>query len=120
MTYRNFILRIGRDRGGGQEIQVESPAGEGKGIFVAPEDCGPLEAVLAKGSWQEVGHRLFQALFQGEVRSRWDESLGLVAGMGSQGLRLQLKIDLEQPDLARLHALPWELLYDAEKRDFLG
>ncbi|HEY0780866.1 MAG TPA: CHAT domain-containing protein, partial [Thermoanaerobaculia bacterium] len=65
------------------------------------------------------GERLFDALFSVPIRSRLDESLGLVAPQ-QRGLRLRLQISLADPALGRLQALPWEYLYRAEHGSFLG
>ncbi|HYG61197.1 MAG TPA: CHAT domain-containing protein, partial [Thermoanaerobaculia bacterium] len=66
------------------------------------------------------GDTLFRALFQGEVRSRFDESLGAVQAFPGRGLRLRLRFDLRDPGLAALYDLPWELLYRRETGDFLS
>jgi hypothetical protein len=59
-----------------------------------------------------LGTRLFRALFRDDVMARYAESVGMSGG--SAGLRIRLRI--EPPEL---HVLPWELMYDPEKREFL-
>jgi hypothetical protein len=65
------------------------------------------EALLA-----DIGTHLFTALFAGDVRARFAESVGLT-GEGA-GLRVRLRIDPPE-----LQEWPWELLRDPEKREFL-
>src|SRR5260221_8512860 len=55
---------------------------------------------------QNFGRALFDALFTGEVRTRYAISQ-LAAANLDKGLRLKLRI--QSPELA---ALPWEFLYD--------
>jgi hypothetical protein len=65
----------------------------------------------------EIGRRLFQSLFPGRVRELYQKSLGQV---GDAGLRIKLKVNPNHPQLLRLAALPWELLYDPVAESFLG
>jgi hypothetical protein len=69
---------------------------------------------------REVGAALFRALFSGHVRSLFDQSLGKARGEMDGGLRIQIKLNPEHPDLARLYSLPWELIYRPETQDFLS
>ena len=61
---------------------------------------------------QEFGRTLFEALFVGDIRARYERSLR-EARRQEKGLRLKLHIG--PPELA---VLPWEFLYDPE-RDYL-
>ena len=69
---------------------------------------------------REVGAALFRALFSEQVRSLFDQSLGKTRGDTDGGLRIQIKLNPEHPDLARLYSLPWELLYRPDTQDFLS
>lgn len=63
---------------------------------------------------QQVGQRLYEALFQGEIRDllvRSHEQAHTLAG-----LRLRLHLN----DTAELALLPWEYLYDAKEARFLA
>ena len=62
---------------------------------------------------REVGRALFEALLPGEAAVRYAVSRQLARDRG-RGLRLRLR--LEAPAVA---ALPWELLYDAERGEHL-
>ena len=70
----------------------------------------PAEATDAETAARELGRRLFDALFSGDVGACYRASLRL-ARAERAGLRLRLRIEP-----AALAALPWELLFDAEAR----
>lgn len=74
----------------------------------------------ASNSPREVGAALFRALFSDHVRSLFDQSIGKTRGEADGGLRIQIKLNPEHPDLARLYSLPWELLFRPETQDFLS
>jgi hypothetical protein len=77
----------------------------------------PLAAEL---SLEELGHRLFTALFRGPVRSCWMRSLTEATRSPEGGLRLKLQLNLEDPALVPLAELPWEYLFSLEHGGFLG
>lgn len=135
MDYLDFELEIGQGSGRDYAVAVlHSPAGEARATMHFPFDHLALEnhlkdlkiALLGSGgsrrriasseerAVQEFGSALFDALFTGEIRSRYDVSRER-AEREERGLRLKLHI--KSPDLA---ALPWELLYDARAIDFLA
>jgi hypothetical protein len=60
------------------------------------------------------GSTLFASLFTGAARSRYDATRALAA-RDRQGVRVRLRVH----DSA-LAALPWELLYDPERGEFLA
>jgi CHAT domain len=62
---------------------------------------------------QELGTRLFEAVFQGTVEVAYRTSLAVAS---ERGRGLQLVLRLTAPGLA---ALPWESLYDAETGTYL-
>jgi hypothetical protein len=80
----------------------------------------PLPTGALRHTPREVGAALFRALFSEQVRSLFDQSLGKTRGDADGGLRIQIKLNPEHPDLARLYSLPWELLYRPETQDFLS
>jgi hypothetical protein len=150
MKYEDFVLQIGPDTGGGYSVNVvKSPAGEGTGVFRPPFNGSELGQViqglgrsLSRSHTQaasedrhvaiesageeesfaprDVGEALFRSLFTGKVRSLYDQSVGSTAAKPGCGLRIQLKLNPEHPDLARLYSLPWELLYRPDTQDFLS
>ena len=104
---------------------LDSPAGDGKAAFRLPAVSksggssgggrGPRHLVsVEEGSPRETGAELFAAVFKGEVRDRWLQSLTKL-GEG-HGLRLKLRLE-GVPDLV---GLPWELLYDPDQKSFLA
>ena len=64
-------------------------------------------------SVQAFGVALFEALFTGEVRTRYDVSQ---VQARQEGLGLRLKLRIHDPQLA---ALPWEFLYDPRQREYI-
>jgi len=134
MNYLDFELEIGL--GAGREYPVavvRSPAGEARETMRFPFDELALEnrlkdlqiALLRSGGQrrktplpeeqavQDFGRALFDALFTGEVRSRYDMSWR-EAMQKEMGLRLKLRI--QPPQLA---TLPWEFLYDPRQADYV-
>jgi hypothetical protein len=120
--FADFDLLIGRRSGDAYPVHVvRSPAGEARGSFCLPftpqelaKAWQKLEDDEADEDWmQDLGTRLFTALFQGQVGSRFRSSQGMVAQ--GKGLRLRLRIRAGE-----LIALPWELVYDPERREFLS
>lgn len=121
--FDDFEVFIGTDRGD-QVYPVtvlKSPAGQADGKFVLPMSGQELEAAIGRmqalasdeAMLTDFGTRLFSALFQGDVLSRYAESVGMTRER--KGLRIRLRV--APPGLA---ALPWELLYDPEKHEFLA
>jgi hypothetical protein len=100
---------------------IESPAGQADGEFRLPIAAQDLETLLERMraldtdevTLTDFGGRFFSALFHDDVLGRYAESVG----MTSEGRGLRLRLHIEPPELA---ALPWELLYDPEKREFVG
>ena len=134
LIYLDFELEIGA--GDGPEYPVEvvhSPAGEARSTIRLPHRELALENRLkdlqiallrSNGARRQIpspeeavvqhfGSELFDALFTGEVRSRYDVSQELAHQQG-KGLRLKLRI--HPPALA---ALPWEFLYDARGAEYI-
>lgn len=133
MKYKDFSIKIGRRLDEGFVISViASPLGEANDLMTSTAELDEifsgLQALaqsLESGGDQaqtvqpiDIGRRLFDILFVGRIRSLFDQSIGRVQGTG-YGLRIKLHIDPENPDIARLASLPWELLYREETRDYL-
>jgi hypothetical protein len=138
MQHEDFIIQLSVHPAGGYNIRVvQSPhGGRGRAHCRTPfkeeelnELVGATRSIPARDLLQpvsislppltaeEVGDRLFRTLFIGSVKDLFVSSLAAVEDSG-RALRLQLRIDL--PELARLHDLPWELLYDSDLEEFLG
>jgi formylglycine-generating enzyme required for sulfatase activity len=143
MEYRDFAVKIAPRQGDAYPVAVESPAGEGRSWLTLPFAPGQVGRILtglgqvvrgASGepvrdakflavegcaSAEDLGGQLFEALFCGPVRSLLDQSMGMMHGKHI-GLRIKIHIDPEDPSLAQLASLPWELLYRRETRDWLN
>jgi hypothetical protein len=121
--YADLEVLIATERGDGvyPVTVIESPAGQADGEFRPPMPGQELEALVDRmrsldaeaATLTDFGARLFSAMFHGDVLSRYAESVGMTAD--AKGLRIRLHI--VPPELT---ALPWELLYDPEKREFLS
>jgi formylglycine-generating enzyme required for sulfatase activity len=134
MNYLDFDLEIRPGDGGEYPVIVlRSPAGEASTIMKFPFDeiklhlhLVKLENALLRSATthrftptqeeQEVlqfGSALFEALFTGEIRNRFEVSLER-AQVQDKGLRIKLRVSA--PDLT---ALPWEFLYDPRREEYL-
>lgn len=148
MEYEDFTLWIGAGREGLVARVLGSPAGEGScAPFRSPFDAGELarlERLAARppagavpdrsrhlrpaerpapDPLRAAGQRLTAALFTGPVLALWlrsFERVELQEDPGDRGLRLRLRLDLTDPEAARLHRLPWELLHRPESDRFLA
>jgi hypothetical protein len=67
-----------------------------------------------------MGDSLFRALFRDDLLWTFLLSLGRIEGKEDVGLRIRLIFDPMDPALRPLLALPWELLYRLDTRDFLA
>lgn len=116
MRYRNFDLRVWALGEGRYRLEAEA---EGHGQATAEVRIDPGDAELEARlrclaeretdpeTLEALGAALFDRLFAGDIRRRFDRSFGDVEGEGDAGLRLRLRIEP-----AEVAALPWELLYD--------
>ncbi|MBY5164396.1 extracellular solute-binding protein [Salsipaludibacter albus] len=135
MDYDDFELEIGVEQAGVYPVRVlRSPSGEARGLLSFPFDdltlqnrLQAVEIELLRGrslsrrqplprdrAAEEFGAALYDALFDGNVRLRWEMALE-ESGRVGRGLRLMLRIDA--PELA---SVPWEFLYDSSRGEFLS
>lgn len=70
-----------------------------------PTAAAPDEARTARG----FGEQLFQALFQGDVRSVLDRTTS-AAQVQNVGVRIRLSMDLRGDGMTAVASLPWELM----------
>lgn len=145
MKYEDFVLGLGPRTSRGLEVKAASSiSGEARGLAelsLSPEalaarfralvglndsvrNLKPLEAgpaVRAPSSQvRALGATIFDSVFRGPVRNLLDHSLGSVEGDPDRGLRIKLTLDLGDQDEARLHSVPWEILYKSDTGDFLS
>jgi hypothetical protein len=130
ITYLDFDMLIESVEGGYAVRVLSSPAGEASSKFVLPFSDLELDNIALQlgrtrrgvrrleSPEMEVarnfGRRLFDAVFDQEVRDRLRGSLGSVNRQG-HGLRIRLRL-AGAPELANL---PWEYLYDPSLDRFL-
>lgn len=146
MRYEDFSVEIKTDGHGGYASRVlHSSAGGGSAPFHPPSppdglaawmqaleaavvgtavrDFAPVQATPAGITAVDptaAGGDLYRHLFVDRVGDRFAYSRGRADADAETGLRLRLVLSPADDGGAALAALPWELLYDAEQRLFLG
>ncbi len=136
MRFEDFVLQFdASSRGGFRARVLKSPFGAGVAGFSLPSldgaqpdpsgtsrDIGHSGAAAAAGGRApvEIGSELFRTVFQGQVRTLLDKSLGQLERSQDLGLRLKIKLDPADAETGSLADLPWELLCDGETEDFFA
>lgn len=140
MKYKDFNIRINNKRGDGYDVSVESPAGNASEHITLPfdiedtakhvQDMGSnirgsstREAVYEGTdtlSPSDFGARLYESLFAGNVGAMYNQCKGMVSGDPDTGLRVKLRLNLEDKDVSALAQIPWEFVYSAEGMAFLN
>jgi tetratricopeptide (TPR) repeat protein len=128
--YLDFDLLIERSGEGFRAKVIDSPSGQAVAEFKAPfVDMEVENFVLRMGrkrgirrmdspemqSAKEFGSRLFNAVFNGDVRGCLRSSLD-EARQKELGLRIRLRL----ADAPELSDLPWEYLYNSQLNRFLA
>jgi len=139
MAHDPLVLRITSSARGTVARVASSPAGESEPVpFENPLTQEDLERVAGavasgahRGGWRHllgldrkeppadllaIGRRLSEAVFQGSVGATLAACLGTGSSVPEAPLRIEIKIDTELPEAARLQALPWELLIAPRRR----
>lgn len=142
--YDEFEIEVRSVQGGGYEARViRSPFGPADCPFLPPFDESERTELLSALEWRvlrsspawrdlvrvrkrapkpssltehDIGGKLFAALFSGDVRDRYRQSMAPVQDRRARsrhGLRLRLSFDPGE-DFAPIATLPWELLLDDE------
>lgn len=145
MQYQDFELQLDATAQGELRARVlRSPFGEGGTTFSLPFSSEEASAALAprgivfasagpvlvRGAAEaaagppvpprpplEVGTELYRSLFRGQVRTLFDKSRGQLQLEPDRCLRVKIKLDPNDPAMAALADLPWELLHDEEVDD---
>jgi hypothetical protein len=141
VTYEDFSLWLEPD-GPDSVVRARSPAGEDSDRLAFAVDPEPFlapfsELTLARSGTrdlrrasgleprprpEDLGDRLYQALFPPRIRDLYEASRGTDPRKGLR-LKLHLAADTQAPGhdgLAALSNLPWELAYRRSTRDLLG
>lgn len=109
------IHKILTPRGGDvRGAPAEEPLEPGRDLRMPGSDA------TARLAAQQVGDQLFRGLFSGQVKSLYDQSLGTLSSRAGCGLRIKLKFDAQDQELAQLISVPWEFLWRGETHDFLS
>lgn len=147
MDYDDFNIRLEPKGDDTFKVSVETPAGNDSSemnLTRSVEKLIPMLQALGQslrgteseetdGAWAtdtrgilyqdelvaqpiEIGKALYRDLFVGAAESKFNQSLGHVKGQ-QKGLRIKLHIDPEDPAVARLANLPWELLCHPDMGD---
>lgn len=139
ITYLNFDLRLEPWEDGFRSIVIDSPVhGGASSHFLLCEQKRLRATPLEQGGMthrkltpaeqpapprrastlypRALGQGLFEAVFHGEVHSSLRRSWDEVARQGADGLRIRLLLT----DVPELADLPWELLYDPGRGQFLS
>ncbi len=132
LQYLDFELKIEREGDHYAARVLRSPVGEASGAFTLPFSEDRLALLVLKLSGtrsrtrairsaeieaaRELGGKLFEAVFTGEVRDRLRSSLDEAQRHEGTGLRLKLRLQ----DAVELADLPWEYLYDSSLDRFIA
>ena len=119
IEYDTFSIKILPKQDDAYPVSVSSCGGEGYSKLVLPSELSALGAETMR-SREQVGGALFEALFSGDVGDLFDWCQGKMSGPPRRGLRIEIHLDPDEPSLAALVSLPWELLYHRRNREFFG
>ncbi len=98
----------------GYRVRLDSPMGQISADFELPVSAQEKAQGQGLGP-QEIGGRIFRALFKGGAESLLQRNLDR-AGSQKTTLRIRLRLN-DTPELA---ALPWEALHDPARQRFLA
>lgn len=133
LHYLDFDLKFTRkDAADSYRLDCRSPSGEALGEFQLPLSPLEVENLILKllrlkrtsravdspevAAARALGGKLFEAVFQGQVRDCFRASVEKARSQTETGLRLKLRLQ-DAPELADL---PWEYLYDESCKRFLA
>jgi len=130
-VYLDFDLRFTRSDGGFRAEILNSPGGVGNRTFQLPWGEHELENYLLKigqrrsgmrkadapenRAAREFGNKLFDTVFADQLQTAFRKSVEAARAKGN-GLRLRLHLN----EAAELADLPWEYLYQSQRREFLA
>lgn len=135
MRWEDFLITLGPpDARGDCQARAESPLGEAGCTFSTlslrewlshSQACGTglargiPRAEAVRPPHRELGELLFNLIFSGRCRDLFHMTEGFVTATG-RGLRIVFKIDLDEEGGPSLQRIPWELLYQPSKRQFVA
>src|SRR2546429_7950549 len=92
-----------------ESVQLPFAQSEVNGIYDSLQPGSTSYEVRAR-YLKEVGRKLFEALFTGQVRAQFTRSLDNVGAAPNSGLRIRLRID---PQL-EADGFPWEAMWSPD------
>ncbi len=137
MRFLDLTVQISPNAPGVYDVRVASEQGEAKSRLVLPFRLTDLVGVVhgvkipaaappaeagtpppatpappppPPGDPADFGRKLFDALFQGEGRDILSRTEASARSMDDTGVRIRLLMDLEDPGIAEVASLPWELM----------
>lgn len=111
----NFDLRVQSGPDGYRLLAMsQCSGGEAKGSLL-PLEPNLFQSLHTPQAIRQIGKRLFEAVFQGEILVLWHQSLDTAR---QQNTRLRLRLMLT--DVPKLANLPWECLCDPVFNQFLA
>ena len=133
IRYLDFELQVSRDGALYRAEVLRSPVGESSGTFSLPFTAEGLENLLLRigsqrrgltrsgfsdefAAARELGSKLFEAVFDGEIRACLRSALDEAESQQDVGIRIKLRFQ----DVGELADLPWEFLYDPSLGRFLA
>ncbi|MDY7095289.1 MAG: CHAT domain-containing protein, partial [Acidobacteriota bacterium] len=141
VEYQDFEIEVSECRCGYLEVRVlNSPFYRPRAPFKAPYSPqqfqklmerlaakpgleGPQPFSNPEAKAKEIGAELFEALFPDEIAANLRESNAVLAGVSHGGYRAGLRLRIafhNVSDHPEIFGLPWELLYDPKKKEFLA
>ena len=134
IRYVDFEVEVVRQDGDYRVAVLRSEAGEARSAFQPPwrpeemrslwkdvqlaiyRSHGGVRGVLSpeEDRVRDLGGKLMESLLAGGVRSCWEMTRMRAR---QQEKRIRLKLRLQSPELA---ALPWELLYEEQRGDYVA
>lgn len=118
MQYKDFVLQL-------EELpfppdEAERRLAEFDKAFASFKKKETGAAKKLTEEQRKLGTELFDHLVTAKTADRLGQSLARVESLAGTGLRIRLDLDAARDEYVYLAALPWELLYRSETRDFLG
>ncbi|MDM0116135.1 CHAT domain-containing protein [Variovorax sp. J22R133] len=117
----SFTVRVTSSESGQGQSTLRLPfhlqdlQGAVTGVAGAARDIGTVTPQVGAGAAQprtaaDFGAELFEALFQGECRDVFMATDSLAQMTADTGVRIRLSMNLQQPGMAEVASLPWELM----------
>lgn len=123
MKYENFDIWIEKERDGRYPVVLYPPSltdDEYLSEEISSQDLSRIWKEFDKNKTsravlEKVGRILFDCLFHGNIKDKFNLEFGKIRDNDSMGLRIRLFI--RDPAMAKV---PWELLYDSSRNLFLA